>query len=204
MATAATTNKGKRAGAATSASPPVRRRRWWLRTTVLVGLPALIWFAPVIVGFGPILNSVVNFAVRDFNGSINVGGASLGWISRVVLHDIDVRDADGKPLASIPLVASEKSLFALLLSPSDLGVFQIDHPQIHVVLRDNDSNVEDAVARYTKPNPDVPAAPHPVGVSVVVKDGMATIEDTAAGRSWQIDDFGCEVTVPRIRDRSWP
>ncbi len=197
MATAATTNKGKRAGAATSASPPVRRRRWWLRTTVLVGLPALIWFAPVIVGFGPILNSVVNFAARDFNGSINVGGASLGWISRVVLHDIDVRDADGKPLASIPLVASEKSLFALLLSPSDLGVFQIDHPQIHVVLRDNDSNVEDAVARYTKPNPDAPAAPHPVGVSVVVKDGMATIEDTAAGRSWQIDDFGCEVTVPR-------
>ena len=99
MATAASTNKVKRAAAPAAAKAP--RRRWWRRTIFLVGIPALLWFAPVIVGFGPILNSIVSMASRDFKGTITVGGASLGWISHIVLHDIEVQDAEGKSLASI-------------------------------------------------------------------------------------------------------
>ncbi|HEY4309833.1 MAG TPA: hypothetical protein VGN12_10315 [Pirellulales bacterium] len=197
MATAASTKKAKQSASQAAAAAPVRRRRWWLRSTVLIGLPALLWFAPVITGFGPVLNSVVGIASRDFKGTITIGGASLGWISRVVLHDIEVQDADGKPMASIPQIASDKTLFALLASPSNLGRFQIDHPQVNVILRERDSNVEDAVQAWSSQNPDQPSAAHRVGFSVVVEQGVATIEDTVAGRSWQIDDFNCDITVPR-------
>jgi translocation and assembly module TamB len=196
MATAASTKKAKRADAPAAATAP--RRRWWRRTIVLVGVPALVWFAPVIVGFGPVLNSIVSLATRDFQGTITVGGASLGWISHINLHDIEVQDADGKSLASIPRVASDKTLFALLTSPSNLGTFRIDHPQVNLVLNEKDSNVEEAVKAWTEPDdPERPKIRKPIGVSVIVDQGTVTIDDTAAGRSWQIDNLALEITVPR-------
>ncbi len=196
MATAAGTNKVRRAGTAPAATAP--RRRWWRRTIFLVGLPALLWFAPVIAGFGPILNSIISLATRDFKGTITVGGASLGWISHVVLHDIEMKDAEGRSLASIPQVASDKTLIRLLASPSDLGAFRVDHPQVNVVLNERDSNVEEAVKAWTAADdPERPRSRRSVGVSVVIDAGTVTIDDTAAGRSWQIDDFACEVAVPR-------
>ena len=55
-------------------------------------------------------------------------------------------------------------------------------------------------------DPEQPKSRRPIGVSVVVDQGTITIDDTAAGRSWQIDDLACEITVPRdpAKNWSWP
>src|SRR6266513_855356 len=62
---------------ATPASP--RRRRW---PKVLLGLVALIvllvWFAPTIVAKTALRNRIVRSAAADLNGTLEVGGASLG------------------------------------------------------------------------------------------------------------------------------
>ena len=50
-----TATRGKKGHPPTEMPAPRRRRRRWLfTTTVLIGLPTLVWFAPTIVAFGPL------------------------------------------------------------------------------------------------------------------------------------------------------
>ncbi|HEY1601678.1 MAG TPA: hypothetical protein VGG64_18905 [Pirellulales bacterium] len=195
MATAART---KKAPPPTDEAPrPRRRRRWLFTATILIGFPALLWFAPVIVGFGPILNRVVARATGKFHGTITVGGASLGWLSSIVVQDIDIRDADGRQLFAVPEVTSDKTLLQLLTSPRDLGTFRLERPQVDLVLREHDSNVEEAAGAMLHHKDHRDAPPARVGITLVVNEGTAHIDDAAAGRQWQIDGFACEVVVPR-------
>jgi len=197
MATAASDKKRGRTAASTAnrATAAPGRKRWWFTTFVLVGLPALVWFAPKIVGLSPVLNRIVAHVAADFQGSIAVGGASLGWMSPIVVRDIVVHDNEGRKLADIPLVASEKTLAAILFNPHDVGVFRIERPQFAVVLHDQDSNLEESVEEWAKEK--ATSDESRVGLSLVVNEAVATIDDAAAGRSWQIDELSCEVVVPR-------
>ncbi len=178
-----------------AAPPPRRRRRWLFSTTIMLGLPTVIWFAPVVASWGPVLNRIVSTATSDLHGAVSIGSASLGWMSPVVLRDIHVSDEHGKEIATVAMVASGKSLFALLTSPNDLGEFKVDRPQVDLVIRDRGSNVEDAVGpmvrEATEKRPQ-----QATGIVLSIIDGVANIDDAEAGRQWQIDELNCEVTVP--------
>ena len=195
MATAASSKRARRRAAEFEDEPvrPRRRRRWLFSATVLVGLPAVLWFAPSIIGVGPILNRLVARATRDFQGSVSIGGASLGWLSPIVISNVDVRGAEGKQIVTIPLVVSSKTLLAILMNPRDLGVFKVDRPEVDLVLRFDGSNVEEALSHWLEPSTEQATR---LGLSLVVSEGVAKIDDTVSGRQWQIDELGCELVVP--------
>src|SRR6187200_1468320 len=102
----------------TPVSPPRLRPRvrwrWARRLGVLLPLLlALVWFAPLIVAKTGLTNRLAAKALSDFDGTVTVGGASLGWLSPVELRDVTLADAAGQSLLAAPRVVSSKSLLQL-------------------------------------------------------------------------------------------
>ncbi len=127
----------------------LRRLRRWLIGLPLVAVAAivLLWSVPVIVAHTSLRQSIVSAALSDFEGSVTIGSASLGWLSPLLAHDIEARDTRGQPLGHVKSLRSEKSLLGLLSDTSHPGVFRVEEPKLQVVLRPDGSNWEDALAK---------------------------------------------------------
>src|SRR5262245_2675943 len=127
------------------ATPAKSRRRRWPKA--LAGLLALlllgVWFAPTVVAKTGLRNRIARQAAADLNGSLDVGGASLGWLSTIGLRDVTLTDREGRVVARIPKVTSSKSLLAILRDRSGLGEFTFHSPAVEVVCEKNSTNLED-------------------------------------------------------------
>lgn len=174
-------------------SPPRRRRS--LRVLLLLALlvlPAIaVWFLPPIVAHSSLLAGVIARVANDLNGSVRVGGASLDWLSPVVLTNVEICDAQGEIVLQVPRVAGSQRLIGLLFDRRHLGVFRLEQPQLKVVLRPDGSNLEDMLARYLgKENPE------PVEISLAVVDGRVSIQDAAGGQPWAIEGLQLALQTP--------
>jgi len=158
-----------------------------------LGLLLLAWFAPAIVAHSPLRQQVAPTLVPDFEGPVHIGSASLGWFSPVVLRDVTVHDAAEQPLLTAGEIASEKSLLGLLSNLADLGGFRIARPHLHVVLRNDGSNVEDALAPLLAPQ-DEPSSP--LGVSVEIVEGTVDVTEAARGRKWKVSALSVSLSKP--------
>lgn len=165
------------------------------------GIPALLapvfllWLAPMIVAHTPLFSLFLNRATGDLNGSVSVRSASLGWFSPIVLGGVAVRDQEGRPLAEIAEVRGETSLLALLANSSQLGVYHVKEPKLTLVLRDNGSNLEDALANYLEPK----EPKKNVDLALAIEDGSVTVEEPRTQRKWQIEKFLLNLALPANR-----
>src|SRR5437879_4950510 len=93
--------------AAKSGVPPKRRRRWlkWAVGAIVL-LLLVVAFAPTIVARTPLRNRIARSALADLHGSVEVGGASLGWFSPIELRDVTVKDSLGRTLLVAPKITS--------------------------------------------------------------------------------------------------
>ncbi|MHC4177800.1 MAG: DUF748 domain-containing protein, partial [Planctomycetota bacterium] len=161
---------------------PARRRRWRLLGVVLT-LATLLWFTPAFVAHTPLLHWILASLAAELNGTVTVQSASLGWFSPIAARDIEIRDANGKPVLQAPNLAGNKSLVAILANRSKLGQFRIERPKLTVVLRDDGSNVEDLLAEYLAPREE----PSEVDVALQIVDGSVSVSDQGSGRTWRIE-----------------
>jgi len=171
-------------------SPRTRRRllrRW------LIGLPllavlvvVLVWSVPVIVANTGLRQSIVSAALSDFEGSVTIGSASLGWLSPLLAHDIEARDGRGRPLGHVKSLRSEKSLLGLLSDTSHPGVFRVEEPKLQLVLRPDGSNWEDALAKLLS-GPSQGSAVQKL--TVQVEGGTLEVRDAASGAPWRLDQL---------------
>lgn len=187
---------------AVAEAPPVasakpRRRRWPRRVLGLLVLLAVgLWFAPAVAARTGFVGRVVGSATADLRGSVEVGGASLGWFSPVELRDVVVKDRQGRTLLTVPKVTSSKTLFALAWNRSDLGAFAIDRPAAEVVCENGTTNLEDAVGEYLKHDGRPPAPTRPA-VAVRVVGGTLTVRD--GDRVTEAGAITATVAVPGTR-----
>src|SRR5512145_1562834 len=67
-------------------------RRWtrWLT----IGM-VLIAAGPRLLSWTPLPAWIVSRALADINGTIEVGGVTMGWFARVGLRDVVIRDRNG-------------------------------------------------------------------------------------------------------------
>jgi hypothetical protein len=167
----------------------------------LVGLFVLIvaavWFAPAVVAKTGLRNRFARQALADLRGTVEVGGASLGWFTPVELRDLTVKDEAGRTLVTVPTARSSKSLFALVRNPADPGEFTVENPVVEVVCEKGLTNIEAALAAYLKD--DRPAGPTRTPISLKVVGGKLTVRDTDAGKAWEFDALAATVAVPRER-----
>jgi hypothetical protein len=180
-------------------TPAKPRRRKWRRRLAGCAVLLLIaaWFAPAIVARSPLRNRIVRGAAADLRGSVEVGGASLGWFSPVELRDVTVKDAQGRTLLTAAKVTSSKSLFSLLQDRSDLGEFTIERPAVEIVCEKQSTNLEDALADVLKD--DAPPGPTRTAVSLCVVDGKLTLRDAETQKACEFEAVTATVAVPRSR-----
>ena len=178
-------------GPKTTAARPKRRlglkgfswRRHWPIVAVAAVL-SVLWLLPIFIAHTPIIDRMIRNAAKDLNGTVHVQSASLGWFSPVVLRGVEVRGPDGQPLLEIPEARGDASLLAILFNKTRLGHFRLHEPKLTLVLRDDGSNLEDAIAAYLKST-----EPSTMDVSVEAAGGTVLVQDARSRKSWQIDQF---------------
>ncbi len=177
----------KNTEAAQDAGPAPRTRLLGRGKTLLLGalflLLGVAFFAPTIVAHTPLRHHVVPLVVPQFQGTVSIGNASLGWFSPIQLAEVSATDMEGQPLASIAIVRSEKTLLSLATNQRDLGRIQLVKPHVHLQLRADGSNVEDALAGFFDSSESGGERPQ---VSITVEQGTVDINDAVAGKSWQV------------------
>ncbi len=183
---------------------PVKRkkRRTWRLLAMLASLAVLVWLLPGIVAHSPLLGWIVRKATADLNGTVSIQSVSIGWFSPVTVSGVEVKDAEGKPVFSAPLLGSERSLVAMLRDVNNLGRFHVRGPNLSLVLRDDGSNVEDMLAKYLTPKEDEPSdeeSSADIGFALRIDNATVTVSDQQSGRSWQVEKLSLEIDMPEGR-----
>jgi hypothetical protein len=180
--------------------PPPARRRWpKLLAAAVVLLLVVVWFAPAVVANTALRNRLARSAAADLNGTVEVGGASLGWLSPVELRDVTLTDSQGRVVARLPKVTSGKRLASLLWDRSDPGEFTLDRPALEVVCSADGTNLEDAFRKFLADD-GKPAGPMRTPVTLKVVGGTVTVRDAVTGKAGEVRDLDAAVRVPASRN----
>ena len=134
---------------ATATGQPQRNKwsskfKWLVVTLVATGL---LYFAPLLIGWSPLRSTIVGYLTGEFKGNISVAGATWSWFSPVKITGVRAVDEKGEHLLSAKSIECSNSLLTILFS-GDTGVISIDAWKANWVLRNDGSNIEDAVANY--------------------------------------------------------
>lgn len=173
-------------------------RRWLRRLLWTLGvLLALAWAAPILIAHSPLLDVVLQKALADFDGKAQVGRASLGWFSPIVLEDVEVLDGDGQRMLTVPRIEGSRSLLGLALDASDLGTFRIDKPSLSLVCAGEVINLEKSLARYLAPSTEPSGNNARRGLRIEVTEAQVSVRDADAARDCQLGPLGATVVLPR-------
>ena len=180
-------------------APRPRRRRW---LKVFVGLFVLLLFlvgaAPTIIAKTGLRNRIARLAVPDLNGTLDIGGASLGWFSPIELRDVSLTDPQGRVVAHVPKVTSSKSLFSLIRNRAALGEFTLDRPNVDVVCEKNSSNLEEVLKKFFQDDGSPRGTTRPE-VTVRVTGGTLILRDAEKGMSGEFRDLDATIHCPALR-----
>jgi len=179
--------------------PRAKRRRWpRVLFMLFVLLLIAVWFAPAIVAKTPLLNRLARGATADINGSLDIGDASLGWLSNIELRDITLTDPQGRVLARVAKVTTSRTLVSLIRDQSDIGEIVIDHPVIDIVCEKNTTNLEGVIQKFLAESGAAPG-PTRTPISLRITDGTLTVRDTETSRFTEFHDLQASVTIPASR-----
>ncbi|QJW93570.1 AsmA family protein [Frigoriglobus tundricola] len=181
-------------------APPVSHRRRWFRRflPLLTLLVVSAWFLPAIVANTGLRNHLARRALADLHGSVDVGGASLGWFAPLELRDVTLKDEAGRTVVSVPKITTQKSLLDLARNPADPGEITLEGPTIALVCEKNATNLETALAEYLKDD-GRPARPTRVPVAVRVSGGQLTLTDAENGKTTSVENLAATVSAPANR-----
>jgi len=202
-----TGRKKQRGRAAESAAPPTappdpptkRNSRRWLLLGLFGVAIIVVWLIPAIVAHSPILNRIVAVSTKQLHGKVTVRSASLGWLSPPTVSGVELHDEEDQPLLEVPHAAGDRSLLSMLCNWSQLGRIRIERPTLHLVLRDDGSNLEDVLADLLRPSDREPAR---VNLHLEIIDGTVSIQHPRAQTSWQIEPLQLALDLPAERSRS--
>ncbi len=175
---------------------PQRKRRSpgrWLMGAALVAVVLLVWLMPALVANSPLLGWFVGSLAPDLRGTVTTQSAALSWFSAPRLQGIEIHDERGEPVLAIDELRSDRSLLAILWDSANPGRLRLEKPKLHVVVRDDGSNLEDVLAAYlasTEPLPDS----WNLGVEIV--DGTVSIREADTDRAWRIEAFQLALAKP--------
>jgi hypothetical protein len=160
---------------------------------VLIGLLVLVWFAPSVVARTGLRNALARRAANKLHGSLEIGSASLGWLSPVELRQLVLRDAQGRVVATLPRLTSSKSLLALLWSPTELGDIHLEQPTLEVVIENASTNLEDVLEAYWRDDSPTPARPQ---VQIRLTEGQLRLRDAGSGQAGELQGITATVAIP--------
>ena len=126
---------------------PARRS---LRKCLLAGAAAtaaLFAIAPQLVAWSPWLDELARTKMPGFQGKIHIGGGSLAWWSPSVLNDVELIAPDGEAFLTIARLTDDRTAFEAIFRPDAPSHIRVEKPVVTIKLRDDGSNVEDALRK---------------------------------------------------------
>lgn len=170
------------------------RLRWFLLPVLLVA----VWFAPTLVGMTPLRQTILDAAVPELQGNATIGSASLGWLSPIVARDVVWRDPDGRTLAEIRTVRLERSVWSLLTDSRSIGTIHFVDPKLKILLREDGSNFEDAIAPFLAK----PPSGERVELGLALENGAIELVDGMQQLAWQFEAVDASVIFAASADEA--
>ncbi len=179
--------------------PRARRSIGRLFVWMILGLGLLVAIAPTLVLKTQLRNQLIRWAAPDFPGRVTIGSASGHWFSSIQLRDVMVWDADDQPIGRFPRITSTKQLSSWISDQKNLGTFEVESPEIQLVLAENTSNLEQLLAPYQTASEES-SANTPIGsmpvVTVNVTNGRVLVSDTEGGQDCIIEHLEFQFQTP--------
>lgn len=168
--------------------------------TFLVLLVVVVALLPMIVAKTPLRNVLLSAAVPSNAIRVSIGGASLSWISSPSTSAVQVYDSAGNTLFTADSISLDRTPINLATNSRDLGVIQINRPTLHMKVRPDGSNLEDALqklladlsASAKPPTENDQTASAPIALAAQIVDGTIIAEDVATGRVWRIEGVNAQ------------
>lgn len=166
----------------------------------LVLLAAIIALLPMIIAKTPLLHLVLSKAIPAGAVQVSSHGASLGWLSGPTLTGVQVTDSAGNVLLSSESISVSRPPLNLILNKHELGIIQINRPQLLIKVRPDGSNLEDTLqkllgdtAKSVSPQEHVsPASSAPTAFALQLVEGTIFVEDAATGRVWRLEGVNAQ------------
>ncbi|MDG2014842.1 MAG: hypothetical protein P8J33_15145, partial [Pirellulaceae bacterium] len=162
-------------------------RKWLWGLLMLV---VLVCFLPAIVVRTPLKQVIIDQALADFKGRITVDAVTCGWITNTELTNVVATDESGNPLFRVGSLKIGKSLISIL-NATDYGTIQIDRPVLHLRLRPDGSNLEDALVDLL-PEAEQAEGPSPSAI-LAITDGQVLLTDAATERQYSLDKLTANI-----------
>ena len=160
-----------------------RRGKWIKRLgAALLLLAVTVWFVPAILCATVLRHQVPQQLVPMIHAQVQWSDISLGWFSPVVIQGLKVADEAGQPLLEVQRISTSHSLWQLATQSSQLGKLTLVEPVVHVALRNDGSNLEDLIAKFTSTTPATPSNRPAPDVIVAIEKGRIELEHQASHR----------------------
>src|SRR5215212_6616886 len=135
-----------------------KRRRYCARSIRAGGIKAklltflvlaliVIGLLPIIVAKTPLRNVLLSSALPRDSVTVTIGDASLNWFGSPSLSTVEIKDATGDKLLAAESVKIDRTPLYLAMNSHNLGTIQIVRPVIHIKVRPDGSNLEDALQK---------------------------------------------------------
>jgi hypothetical protein len=161
---------------------------------LLIVAIAAIGLLPLLIAKTPLRNSILSAAIPGDDLLVTVGEASLSWFSTPSLSRLEVKDSAGNLLLTAERIRIDRAPWKLIADQQDLGLIEVVRPTIHLSLRPDGSNIEDAardlIAGFATDGSNEPGnsgASQPVAFAVGVVEGIVLADELATSRKWRID-----------------
>ena len=93
---------------------------------LFAGLGVLIWFAPRIIAVTSLKSSTLPLILKRYPGEIRTGDVSLGWTQPAIFQNIAFQDFDGRDIARIDRIQTQKTLWEIIKDRKHIGNIGIE------------------------------------------------------------------------------
>ncbi len=171
----------------------VATRSWKRRLGIsAICLIVLILSAPTLVLQTPLRQQLVPWAAPHLTANVKIGGASGGWFTSIVFHDVVINDASGELLLKVKTVRCDKSVIGFLSDSNQLGRFRIEKPKVRLTMWDDGSNIETALEEILKQ----PSSGSSPTFTVEVADGRVEIVSILGKTAGTLDKLMLKLNSP--------
>jgi hypothetical protein len=161
---------------------------------LLILAVAAIGLLPLLIAKTPLRNSILSAAIPGDDLIVIVDEASLNWFSAPSLSRLEVKDSAGNLLLTAERIGIDRAPWKLIADRRNLGLIEVVRPTIHLSLRPDGSNIEDAahslLAGFTtdgSKETESSGASQPAAIAVSVVEGTVLADELATSRKWRID-----------------
>ncbi|MCA9129248.1 MAG: hypothetical protein KDB22_19315 [Planctomycetales bacterium] len=191
-----------RRDSASTSSNASGRRRWRIRLTLFFIVTALlILFLPTIATQRSIVLGLANRFAGVAPLEINIKSVKAGWFAPISIQDLQLLDPEGRVIAKVGNIATEKGVLAWLLNRSDLGLVRIERAECVVIAQHGTTNIEKHLSHLMSAESSDATTPDsgsalPMSGRIEITDSKLLLMEGASKDGWIVQVTNAAMQLP--------